>query len=98
MLISFIGFSSFCFINIFYLYDQCAEYLSNRPEVIRNLIHAQILYTNLVIWKIQSFTDNLNYPICAQVYYMCPFYKAKAKIDEILLSIESTTLDLRKTK
>ncbi|CAG9311163.1 unnamed protein product [Blepharisma stoltei] len=88
----------FCLININYLYKNCSQYLEKRPEIIRDLIQTQILYTSLGVWSTQSSTEMYGYPLWTTFPIACPFHHSEPVIMGIISSIENTNLALRNSK
>ncbi|CAG9311145.1 unnamed protein product [Blepharisma stoltei] len=77
----------FSIVNISYLYDKCADYLLYRPEVLKNLINLQIVYTSLGIWTNAAAYEVLGWPMWYQFPYSYPFENSKEIFNEIISKI-----------
>ncbi|CAG9311168.1 unnamed protein product [Blepharisma stoltei] len=89
--------STFSIINITYFYEKCTDYLSKRPEIIRDLINGQIVYTGLGVWTIKAFSDNMLLASNALVNII-PFSNSESVWQETITKISLFKTHLRQPK
>ncbi|CAG9323960.1 unnamed protein product [Blepharisma stoltei] len=89
---------AFSIINMSYFYKKCAEYLSYRPEVIRELINMQTLYTSLAIWTSEAAGEYTGTAAKYILYYAYPFVDSKAAMQIAIDKINYSEIVLRDTK
>ncbi|CAG9323943.1 unnamed protein product [Blepharisma stoltei] len=89
---------AFSLINILYLYQQCVDYLSYRPEIIRELIQSRILYSSLGVWTSEVAIKNIYVSDEDKIKYSLPFKNDKIWMEETINKIKHAGLQLRKSK
>ncbi|CAG9323963.1 unnamed protein product [Blepharisma stoltei] len=90
--------SIFCIINITYFYQKCADYLYYRPEVTKQLITSQVLFTNFNIWITEAAMQTPGFSLADMLPLGSPFSNAILNLDEIIAQIKSSQLTFRKSK
>ncbi|CAG9323962.1 unnamed protein product [Blepharisma stoltei] len=88
----------FSIVNISYFYEKCAEYLSYRPEVIRELINSQTLYTSLGIWTTEVSQDYAGTSVKYILYYALPFIDNRSALQLTIEKIQHSEHTLRNPK
>ncbi|CAG9311210.1 unnamed protein product [Blepharisma stoltei] len=91
----------FSVINITYLYEKCTEYLTYRPEVMKELIYEQILQNSLVIWTMNSQFELWGWPWITLAYKFqneYPFKNSLTQYQEIMPKLSHSKLVLRNSK
>ncbi|CAG9311188.1 unnamed protein product [Blepharisma stoltei] len=88
----------FSILNITYLYEECADYLLARPEVLKTLINTQVLYTSLEIWTTEICMRNSGLPILDQLSSMFPFSEFENEVLEVLSKLDYSNSAIRKNE
>ncbi|CAG9311164.1 unnamed protein product [Blepharisma stoltei] len=88
----------FCLINTTYLYEECSQYLMDRPEVLKDLIQNQILYTTAAVWGQQMSGETYGLGLWLQFPFATPFSRSTPIINSTIISIENKKLALRNSK
>ncbi|CAG9311144.1 unnamed protein product [Blepharisma stoltei] len=88
----------FSIINISYLYEKCTEYLLFRPEVLKNLINLQILYTSLSISTTEVILESIGIPLIYEFPSTYPFCNLKNDFLEIISKLGYSNSIIREDK
>ncbi|CAG9323958.1 unnamed protein product [Blepharisma stoltei] len=88
----------FSLTNILYFYEKCADYLSYRPEVIRELLTIQTSYTNLGIWVTEISGEYTYSTIKNQLYMAYPFTNSESAVQKAISKIKYSEIILRDFK
>ncbi|CAG9311147.1 unnamed protein product [Blepharisma stoltei] len=88
----------FSIINITTLYEKCTDYLVYRPELLKNLINLQILYTSLSIWTNEVAMEGYGVLMAYQFPTAYPFENSVTIFNEIISKIKYSTSVIKKNK
>ncbi|CAG9311213.1 unnamed protein product [Blepharisma stoltei] len=84
--------------SITYLYEKCTDYLTYRPEVMKELIYEQILQNSLVIWTMNSQFEIWGVPLVYRYPNAYPFMDSIAEFEEFMPKLGHSKLVLRNSK
>ncbi|CAG9311177.1 unnamed protein product [Blepharisma stoltei] len=96
--IYFIIVTAFSIVNITYLYEKCTNYLSYRPEMMKELIRTKILQNTFAIWSSELLFHNWGFPPLNKYLQSYPFVDPIIEFQETLSDLEDSKKLLRNPK
>ncbi|CAG9311171.1 unnamed protein product [Blepharisma stoltei] len=94
----FIVVTMFSIINITYLYEKCTDYLSYRPEIMKEIIRGQILQNALAIWATNSQLEHWGIPLTNNLPNEYPLMNSGSSFQNDVVKLERSKLVLRDPK
>ncbi|CAG9311172.1 unnamed protein product [Blepharisma stoltei] len=98
LILYFIIVSMFSIVNITYLYEKCTNYLSYRPEILKEIIRGQILQNSIAIWATNSQFEHWGIPLTNILPTNYPLMNSLSAFQHDLAKLERSKLVLRDPK
>ncbi|CAG9311212.1 unnamed protein product [Blepharisma stoltei] len=96
--IYFIAVTAFSIANIAFLYEKCTDYLSYRPDIMKEMINRQILQNSIMTWTTLSQFETLGIPLVDEFVNLYPYMNSSSEFQKVLSLIEQSKVNLRNPK